>query len=228
MGVDHRVSAHAKLHQCNVVAHELHLTLQWHGHLVGLVHRIAQEVAELGDGFLCGLAVDGCQRGDVVQGVEEEVGVDLILQPCQLSLRVACLLLLQLLAYALDPDEMAQPQCGSNHGEVEQEIDEEPKEHACPGYFRHLRGVVIYTEESPVEQEHQQQVGQCKPPVAAFGEQPAVEDVEISEVDQHGRLQHVERQQGCVCCILPVAGGEPRYKHGQQDENGPYCCLQEE
>ena len=156
MGVDHRVSSHAKLHQCNIVAHEVHLTLQWHGHLVGLVHRIAQEVAELGDGFLCGLAVDGCQRGDVVQGVEEEVGVDLILQPCQLSLRMACLLLLQLLAYALDPDEMAQPQCCSNHGEIEKEIDEETDKEAHPGYSRHLGCIFSDIEHLPVQCEHQQ------------------------------------------------------------------------
>ena len=186
MGVDHRVSAHAKLHQCDIVAHEVHLTLQWHSHLVGLVHCIAQEVAELGDGFLCSFSVDSCQRRDVVQGIEEEVGVDLILQPRQFSLRMACLLLLQLLAYALDPDEMAQPQCGSNHGEVEQEIDEETDKEAHPGYSRHLGRIFSDIEHSPVQGEHQQQVYTHKCPIATLRKQPAIEDIEVGKIDQHG------------------------------------------
>ena len=112
MLADGRHLVAAQLHQLNIVAHELHFALQRHLRLVGLIHRVAQQVAQLHDGLLRFVAVDLRQARDVVERVEEEMGVDLILQPGQFCLHHLLLLLVL-------PHHVANAQCNADDHQVD-------------------------------------------------------------------------------------------------------------
>ena len=73
-------------HQRDIVSHELHFSRQWHLWLVALVEGIAQQVGELSDGILCLVRVNLGKRRYVVERVEEEMRVELVLEPHELCL----------------------------------------------------------------------------------------------------------------------------------------------
>ena len=79
--VDYRFVVATQFHQRDIIAHEVHLTLNGHCFFVRLVHGIAQQVTQLGDGILGSIGVDLRQTGDIIQRIEEEVRINLVLQP---------------------------------------------------------------------------------------------------------------------------------------------------
>ena len=81
------------LHQTDITLDKLHLVL--HRHLVKLivVKHVAQQFRELFDGILGSLLVEGRKGIDIVQGVKQEMGIDLRTQVLQLNLRAGCLYL---------------------------------------------------------------------------------------------------------------------------------------
>ena len=78
----------AQFHQFDVVAHEFHFATDGHTGFVGLVHGIAQQVAQLHDRLLRLVAVYLRQTGDVVERIEQKVRIDLVLQPSQFCLHL--------------------------------------------------------------------------------------------------------------------------------------------
>lgn len=111
----------AQLHQFDVVADELNFLFERNVVLVVLVKHIAQHVAEAMHGELGFRPVDGNQRIDIVQRVEQEMGIQLALQVLQLGLRSLLLDLLLLgfdaIPVARHPDSDGQPdRQGHQHG----------------------------------------------------------------------------------------------------------------
>ena len=79
------IARHAYLHQVDVVVQKFHLVAQVH-HLVGVVEHVAEHLAQVHHGLLCLGLVEGCQGIDVVQRVQQKVGVYLAAKVGQFGL----------------------------------------------------------------------------------------------------------------------------------------------
>ena len=86
----------AEGHQVYVIAHKLHFGRQ--GYLFGLtvIEGIAQQVAQLADAFLRLVGVYLREGRDVVERIEQEMRVQLVLEPDQFGLGALALFFLQL------------------------------------------------------------------------------------------------------------------------------------
>ena len=93
--LDLHVAGEPKPHQFDVVVVKLQLFLHGNIGLSIFIEYIAQHLAQLEHGTLSAVGTDGDERIDVVEGIEEEVRVELVLQVFQLGLGA---LLLQLFA----------------------------------------------------------------------------------------------------------------------------------
>ena len=93
--LDLHVAGEPQSHQFDVVVVELQLFLHGNIGLSIFIEYIAQHLAQLEYGALGTVGADGDERVDVVEGIEEEVRVELVLQVFQLGLGA---LLLQLFA----------------------------------------------------------------------------------------------------------------------------------
>ena len=127
----------AQFHQFDIIAHKLHLTANGHGLLVGLIHSIAQEVAQLCNGILCTVGINLRETADIVEGIEEEMGINLILQPGEFGFGILMPLLLQLLTDPTCGEPMTDGNGGSDDDYIEQEIDKPARIHAEPCMTRH-------------------------------------------------------------------------------------------
>ena len=96
--LDLHVAGEPQPHQLDVVVVELQLFLHGYIGLGILIKHVTQHLAQLEHGTLRPVGADGDERVDVVEGIEEEVRVELVLQVLQLGLGA---LLLQLLALLL-------------------------------------------------------------------------------------------------------------------------------
>ena len=105
----------AQLHQGDVGADKLHLLAEGHAFPVALVEHIAHHLRQLDDGLLCLLGVDIHQGVDIVEGVHEEMGIDLIAQILQLLLQVLVLELGQSLAVLATAKIALDAQVGTKH-----------------------------------------------------------------------------------------------------------------
>ena len=65
------------LHQVDIVLYELHFIVERHQLFLIVVEHMAQHIRELLNGTLRPRVVDGSQRIDIVQRVEQEMGIDL-------------------------------------------------------------------------------------------------------------------------------------------------------
>ena len=220
--VDLRAVVAAKAHQLDVVAHEVHLAADSHERLVRLVHRIAQQVAQLRDGVLRGVGIDLRQTGDVVERVEEEVWVDLVLQPCQLGLGVLMALFFQLLFQPPYADEVTDADGYSCHDKIEQEEHEGAREETHPCIWRHVEPVVpdckIAVHEAVVHARDEQNVAKGEPPEPALEKQIGPEDVEIGKIDDQRSPQQLPYHEQRRGCGLPIAGAE-EYGQRQQEQH---------
>ena len=161
----------------------------------------------MGDGILGGVGIDLRETRNVVQRVEEEVRVDLVLQPREFRLRVLGLFVLQLLADLSGADEVADADGNGCHDAVEQEEHKHTREEANPhvgSHFRHIGDAVAmppYHEELAVKQRNRYQVAegeeQVARPIAQFveeaestgflfvyGKQQRSEHEEVYEINQ--------------------------------------------
>ena len=115
-------------HQRDVVLDEIHLVFQRHQGLVALVEQVAQHLRQLLYGILCPGGVEGRQRIDVVQRVQQEVRVDLVAQRLQLGLGARSLCRQTgLLGFAPSRGQLQGGGYGHGDAEVEhaaQDIDE--------------------------------------------------------------------------------------------------------
>ena len=94
--LDLHVAGEPKPHQFDVVVVKLQLFLHGNIGLSIFIEYIAQHLAQLEHGTLRPVGADGDERVDVVEGIEEEVRVELVLQVLQLGFGA---LLLQLLTF---------------------------------------------------------------------------------------------------------------------------------
>ena len=88
----------AQFHQRDIVLQEGHLTVEGHTLLVALVEHEAHHLRQFEDGGLRLFWVDVYQGVDIVEGVHEEVGIDLVFQIFQLLFQI---LLLQVVHFLL-------------------------------------------------------------------------------------------------------------------------------
>ena len=178
--MDLRVLIAAQLHQFDVVLHKLHLTADGYLGLIGLIHRVAQQVAQLQDGVLCLVGVYLRQAGDVVEGVEEEVWIDLALQPRQFGLHL-------LLPALLLTKHIADTEGYADGHQVEDDGNDDEGEIARAEGIWHQTGVI--QNQMSVAKDHQQGVHTSIEPVAARHPRQRDNQVEVEQVDADGRGQ---------------------------------------
>ena len=119
--VDVHMVGHPHAHQLDVVVEEDEFLAQGHFLLGALIEHEAHDFGQFDDGLLGLFGVDVHQRMDVVEGVHQEVGVDLILQILQLLLQVLTLQFGQSLRVAAVAEVVLDAQVEAEH---EQEDDD--------------------------------------------------------------------------------------------------------
>ncbi len=215
----------AQFHQFDVVLHKLHFTTDRHLLLVGLIDRIPQQVAELSDGILGGIGIDLRETGDVVEGVEHEMRVDLTLEPCQFCLRRLMPLLLQLLPDFPHVEEMPDADGHCDHHAVEHQIGENAGIEPDPCLIGHIDSVVV--ERSSNEQKavvkrcDGQHVGQNENQRPALEEEPRTKEVEVEEIENERRLHHSPHENSHGDCGRPIVGSEDHGQWRQQQDQSP-------
>ena len=80
IGLEHGMEREADTHQFDVVADEIQLLFQGDTRLATVVEDVAEEAAEVVDGALRLFGAESDEAVDIIQGVEEEMGVELALQ----------------------------------------------------------------------------------------------------------------------------------------------------
>ena len=155
--------------------------------------------------------------------------IDLVFEPCQLSLRVLGLLLLELLPEPPHPYEMADAHCHSRHDAVEQEKHESPREEANPCLAGHLRHLFLHgeiAEEEPVVQaQNQHQVAEGEEPILAPEEQKRRQEIEVGKIDGQRRPEQLPHHEHGCGGRLPVAGAE-QHDQGEEEQYGrPHAHL---
>ena len=78
----------SQFHQCDIVVEKIDFLLQGHVPFVALVKHITHDTRQLKHCLLGLLGVDVYQRMDIVEGVHEEMGTDLVRQVDQLLFQV--------------------------------------------------------------------------------------------------------------------------------------------
>ena len=89
IGLEHGMEREADTHQFDVVADEIQLLFQGDTRLATVVEDVAEEAAEVVDGALRLFGAESDEAVDIIQGVEEEMGVELALQVLELGLGAA-------------------------------------------------------------------------------------------------------------------------------------------
>lgn len=191
------VARQANAHQLDVVAQEVNLGRERDGGAAAVVEHVAQHAAQVVDGLLGTGRVELDERVDVVERVEEEVGVQLALEVLQLGLGVA---VLQLLAGRLGAVPAARHPDGDPHADnqrVERGVAQEEAHAVLP---RTVGGRVVprvgrqHVAEEQVDAHHDQQDEQQVregEAAAAPGGEVAVDEHEVVRVeDQHERERH--------------------------------------
>ena len=204
----------------------------------------------MGDGILCTIGINLAEARDVVERIKQEMGVDLVLQPCQLCLCVLGLFVLQLLTDLAGADEVADADGNGCHDAVEQEEHKHPREEANPhvgSHFRHIGDAVAmppYHEEFAVKQRNRYQVtegeDQVTRPIAQFVEeaesvgflfvhekQQRPEYVEVDEINQEWRQQEIKHDiEGGLCSLIILRTEPGRYGECQYDD-GPHDDIRQ-
>ena len=86
IGLEHGMEREADAHQFDVVADEIQLLFQGDTRLATVVEDVAEEAAEVVDGALRLFGTESDEAVDIIQGVEEEMGVELALQVLEFGL----------------------------------------------------------------------------------------------------------------------------------------------
>ena len=89
VGLELGMEGEADAHQFDVVADEIQLLFQGDTRLATVVEDVAEEAAEVVDGALRLFGAESDEAVDIIQGVEEEMGVELALQVLELGLGAA-------------------------------------------------------------------------------------------------------------------------------------------
>ena len=169
---------------------------------------------------------------DIVERVEQEMRINLVLQPGQLGLGILCLFVFQLLTNLTDTHEMPDANGHGHHDDVEQEEHECTREESYPCPAMHgghmLPNHEVAIDETVVHGQDKQQVADEEKPVAATEEQERPKQVEIGEIDYQRSTQllphHDERRE---CCI-PIAGADKCGQREHQHHKRPDTSLSQE
>ena len=86
IGLEHGMERETDTHQFDVVADEIQLLFQGDTRLATVVEDVAEEAAEVVDGALRLFGAESDEAVDIIQGVEEEMGVELALQVLEFGL----------------------------------------------------------------------------------------------------------------------------------------------
>ena len=93
LGLYGHVGGKTDTHQLDIVADEVHFFAQGNKVLLVIVENMAQKTAQLLDSSLCFIAIKSDKGIDIVQGIEQEVRIQLITQVFQFSFCTAFLCL---------------------------------------------------------------------------------------------------------------------------------------
>ena len=211
----HLVAAQA--HQVDVVAHEGHLAGQRHLLLARLIEGVAQQVAQLADALLGRVGIHLDEAADVVERIEEEVGVQLVPEPDQLRLGVLLRLRLALQLHLVPAGDVAHAGGEGDDEELEEDrgADDGPED-------RLPLGGVVWGEVPPKgDSRYQGQVdGGVFPEAPPLEEAAGDDQVEVEEIEEDEWNVDVEVEAHDRQCLLPVAfqqEGEHRRQDAEHD-----------
>ena len=119
-------------HQVDVIVHELDLRRELDLLRLAVVQRIPQQVAQLADALLRLVRVDLRQGRDVVQGIEQEMRVELMLEPGQFGLGRLAALFLELHLPVVHPHQVTESHRKQDHQHLEEDGGDDPAQEEGP------------------------------------------------------------------------------------------------
>ena len=81
------VGGQADAHQGNVVADKVHFFVEWHYVLLVVVENMAEQATQFLYGLLCFVGIEGNKSINIIQGVEQEVWIELATQVLEFGFR---------------------------------------------------------------------------------------------------------------------------------------------
>ena len=132
MLLDGRQIVTAEGHQVDIIVHELDFRRELDLLRLAVVQCIPQQVAQLADAFLRLVRVDLRQGGNVVQGVEQEMRVQLMLEPGEFGLSCLAALLLELHLPVVHPHQVAESHREQDHQNLEEDGGDDPAQEEGP------------------------------------------------------------------------------------------------
>ena len=222
---DPHVARLADAHQLDVVAQEPDLGRQRDGRPAAVVEYVAQHAAQIVDGLLGAFGVEQDERVDVVQRVEQEMGVQLAFEVLQLGL---CAAVFELLAGCFGAVPAAGHADGDTYAhdqQVEHQVAGEEPHRVLPGAFDRRAVHVGQQEmaEQQVDEEHhradEQQVVAGEPAEPPRRE-VAVDQQEIVRVEDHHEGERNQQEPGIL-----RSGHQrtvrPGYEERHAEDHGP-------
>ena len=233
--VDAEASLEADLHDVDVAAQQRELVAERHFVRRAAVHRLAQQLAEPGDHLphARGVALD--EGGDGVEGVEEEVRIELHPQGVEPRFGQLCLQRGRLARADLIAEEVLAREAGREHRQVRDELIEEA-EAADLAERRDRAAVARYLEElrarerEEEEDDHREdgagadEDGNARRPPRAIGVEAAAEPEDERRrrrPDPRLEIGHGDRSSRCHRPEPDPARIEEAIDDGQRGQRGP-------